>query len=113
MQQQLVWAAGRVGEEDWLLSAQSDTEAFVGSLRKAREFSRRAVASALHADAKETAALWQVNAALRESEFGNPDTARQDALAALALAPGKDVRTLAAIALARSGDTMQSQKIAV
>jgi eukaryotic-like serine/threonine-protein kinase len=32
MQQQLAWAAGRVGEEDWLLSAQSDTEAYFGRL---------------------------------------------------------------------------------
>src|ERR1700687_791086 len=71
MQQQLAWAAGRSGEEDWLLSTQSDTEAYFGRLGKAREFSRRAVDSARRADAKETAALWQVNAALREAEFGN------------------------------------------
>src|ERR1700745_3923752 len=28
MEQQLGWAAGRSGEEDWLLCAQSDTEAY-------------------------------------------------------------------------------------
>jgi eukaryotic-like serine/threonine-protein kinase len=112
MQQQLSWAAGRSGQEDWLLSAQSDTEAYFGRLAKAREFSHRAVDSARRADAKETAALWQVNAAVREAEFGNPSSARQDAMAALALVPGRDVRSVAALALARAGDAAQAQKLA-
>ncbi len=70
MEQQLALAAGRAGEEDWLLSAQSDTEAYFGWLAKAREFSHRALESARRADAKEPAALWHANAALREAEFG-------------------------------------------
>ena len=71
MEQQLAWGAGKPGDEDALLSAQSDTEAYYGRLSKARDFSRRAVDSAVRADSKETAALWQVNAALREAELGN------------------------------------------
>jgi hypothetical protein len=85
MRQQLAWAAGRSSEEDWLLSTQSDTEAYLGRLTKAQEFSRLAVQSALHADAKETAALWQANAALREAEFGNASSARQNAMVALGM----------------------------
>jgi tetratricopeptide (TPR) repeat protein len=112
MQQQSAWAAGRSGEEDWLLSAESDTEAYFGRLAKARDFSLRAVDSARHADAKETAALWQANAALREAEFGNPSSARQSALAAVALVPGRDVKSVAALALARAGDAAQAQKLA-
>lgn len=112
MRQQLAWAAGRSGEEDWLLSTQSDTEAYFGRLGNAREFSRRAADSALRADAKETAALWQANAALREAEFGNPGPARQNAMAALAVAPGRDVKSVAALALARAGDSAHAQKIA-
>jgi serine/threonine protein kinase len=112
MQQQLDWAVGRSGEEDWLLSAQSDTGAYFGQLGKARNFSQRAIESAKRADAKETAALWQVNAALREAEFGNLGSARQNALAALALAPGIDIRSVAALALARAGDAAQAQKLA-
>jgi serine/threonine protein kinase len=114
MQQQLDWAAGRSGEEDWLLSAQSDTGAYFGQLGKARDFSQRAIESAKRADAKETAALWQVNAALREAEFGNLGSARQNALAALALAPapGRDIRSVAALALARAGEAAQAQKLA-
>jgi tRNA A-37 threonylcarbamoyl transferase component Bud32/predicted Zn-dependent protease len=112
MQQQLASAAGRPGEEDWLLSTQSDTEAYFGRLTKAREFSQRAVESARRADAKETAALWLANAALREAEFGNVSSARQQAMQAMALVPGRDVTCLAALALARVGDTEQAQKLA-
>jgi predicted Zn-dependent protease len=112
MQQQLTWAAGRPGEEDWLLSAQSDTEAYFGRLAMAREFSRRAMESAVGADAKESAGLWQANAALREAEFGNASSARQDAIAALALIPGKDVRCVAALAMARAAENAQAQKLA-
>jgi eukaryotic-like serine/threonine-protein kinase len=112
MQQQLAWAAGRSGEEDWLLSAQSDTEAYFGRLAKAREFSQRAIDSAVHADAKETAALWQVNAALREAEFGDAGSARHDAVAALALAPGRDIRSVAALSLARVGDAAEAKRLA-
>jgi tetratricopeptide (TPR) repeat protein len=112
MQQQMTWALGRAGEEDWLLSAQSDTEAYFGRLAKAREFSQRAIESAKRADARETAALWQVNAALREAEFGNVSSARQNAMAAVALVPGRDIQTLVALALARAGDAAQAQKLA-
>ena len=104
MQQQVAWGAGKPGNEDRMLSAQSDAEAFYGRLSKARVFSRRAVDSAVRADSKETAALWQVNAALREAELGDTASAKQGVTAALALSPGRDVRVVAALALARMGD---------
>lgn len=105
-------AADKPGEEDLLLSEQSDTEAYYGHLAKAREFSRRAAESARHAGAKETAALWLANDALREAEFGNSASAREHAMAALALARGRGVEALAATALARSGDVAGAQKLA-
>lgn len=111
MQEQLVWVAGRSGEEDWLLSTNSDTHAYFGRLTRAREFTNLAIESAEHADAKETAAFWQVNGAVREAEFGNLAIARQNALAALGLAPGRDVTCLAALAFARAGDVARSQKL--
>jgi len=109
MAQQLAWGAGKPGAEDPLLSAQSDTEGYYGRLTKARDYSRRAVDSAVRADSKETAALWQVNAAVREAEFGNVAAAKQDVSAALALAPGRDVKVLSALALARVGDTARAK----
>jgi tetratricopeptide (TPR) repeat protein len=111
MERQVAWAAGKPGSEDLLLSFQSDTEAYYGRLVKARDFSRRAVDSAVRDDSKETAALWQVNSALREAEFGNRAAAKQDVAAALALAPGRDVKLLAALALARIGETTPAKAI--
>ena len=39
MEQQVAWAAGRLGKEDLLLSLQSDTEAYAGHVEKARGLS--------------------------------------------------------------------------
>jgi tetratricopeptide (TPR) repeat protein len=111
MEQQVTWREGEPGEKDWMLSTQSDTEAYYGRLGKAREFSQRAVESARRADAPETAALWAVNAALREAEFGNAAPARQAAAAAIALAPGRDIKVLAALALARAGEAGQARAL--
>ncbi len=111
MARQLAWAAGKPGSEDLLLSFQSDSEAYYGRLVKARDFSRRAVDSAVRDDSKETGALWQVNAALREAEFGNTAAAKQGVGAALALAPGRDVRMLAALTLARIGEGARAKVI--
>ena len=62
-------------------------------------------------DSKETAALWQVNAALREAEFGNTAAAKQGVAAALALAPGRDVKLFAALTLARIGEAARAKAI--
>jgi tetratricopeptide (TPR) repeat protein len=111
MEQQVAWGAGKPGDEDLLLSTQSDSYAYYGRLGQARDFSRRAVDSAVRSDSKETAALWQVNAALREAEFGNAAEARQGVAAALALAPGRDVKVFAALTLARIGETARAKAL--
>ena len=103
MARQVESAAGKQGAKDLLLSAQSDTEAFYGHLEKARELSERAVGSASRNDLRETAALWQMNSALREAEFGNLERARQVVKAGLTMAQTRHVKTLAALALACSG----------
>ena len=54
-----------------MLSGQADTYAYHGRLVQARDYSRRAVESAVLGGSKETAALWRVTAGLREAEFGN------------------------------------------
>jgi eukaryotic-like serine/threonine-protein kinase len=111
MAQHSAWAAGKPGAEDPLLSAQADTEAYCGRLTKARDLTRRAVDSAVRSDSKESAAFWQVNAALREAEFGNSGPAKQGVESALALGPGRDVRILASLALARAGDAMRAKTL--
>jgi eukaryotic-like serine/threonine-protein kinase len=112
MDREVAWASGKPGVEDALLSFQSDTEAYYGQMTQARDSSRRAVDAAVRSDAKESAAMWQVNEALREAEFGNMALARQDVAGALKLAPGRDVKLLAALALARTGETAQAKALA-
>jgi eukaryotic-like serine/threonine-protein kinase len=111
MERQVAWAAGKPGTEDFLLSVQSDTEAYYGRLTSARDFSRRAVDAAVRNNSKETAAIWQVNAAMREAEFGNLAAGKQDIAAALTLSSGRDVKMLAALALARTGETTRAKAI--
>jgi len=113
MKQQADWAIGKPGAEELMLSFESDTEAWSGKLGKARELSRQAVESARRSDEKEPAALWQTNAALREALFGNADAARQNAAAAVALAPGShDAEAQAALAYALAGDAAHAQSLA-
>jgi len=111
MERQVQWAAGRPGEEDQMLSNHADTQAYFGRLEKARDLARRASDSAVRSDAKETGAQWLAFQALREAELGNVAAARQAVARALALAPGRDVKVLAALALARTGETSQSRTI--
>ena len=105
-------AMGKPGIEDFMLATQADTEAWYGKLKNASELTRQAMDSAEHNDAKETAAAYQVAAALREVESGNREQARADANAALKLAPNRDVREMAAVVLALAGDTAAAEKLA-
>jgi eukaryotic-like serine/threonine-protein kinase len=105
-------AMGKPGTEDRLLASEADTEGWYGKLKNAHELTRRAIDSAEHNDAIETAASYQAEAALRDVETGNWEQARAEANAALKLAPNRDVRTVAALVLARTGDARAAQKLA-
>jgi tetratricopeptide (TPR) repeat protein len=85
MQEQLNWAKGKPGIENWFLNLESSTQAYYGRLGKGREFMRPAVAAAIRDDARETAALFQAAIAMVEAEFGHEARARQAAQTALAL----------------------------
>jgi eukaryotic-like serine/threonine-protein kinase len=112
MQRQLGLVSSQSGLEDFLLSIQSDTEAYAGHFDNARKLSRQAADSARRNDKKETAAEWLLNAALREAEIGAPQEARALVSDAMSLASSRDVRVLAALALARSGDVTRAQNMA-
>ena len=92
-----------------LLGYEADTTAYSGRLGQAREFSRRAVASAEREEEKETAAAYEAEAALREGLFGNAAEARKSAAATLALSNGNYA---AALALALAGDAARAQTLA-
>ena len=112
MRRQVIWANGKAGIEDIILARQADTEAFHGRLGEAREFSRRAIESAQRArEERNCGVVESVYAALREGELGNWHAARQGAAVALALAPTREVLTVATLILARSGDASRAQKM--
>ncbi len=99
------------GIEDLLLASQADTEGWYGRLKNAHEFTVQATDSAQRNDAKESAAAYQAAAALRDVESGNRELARAEAKAALKLAQNRYVEAVAALALARLGDTDGTEKL--
>ncbi|MGA2630060.1 MAG: tetratricopeptide repeat protein [Terriglobia bacterium] len=110
---QLVSAAmGKPGAEDLMLATHADTEGWYGKLKNAHDLTARAMKAAQRNDAQESAAAYQAAAALREVESGYREQARAEANAAVKLAPNRDVRAIAALALARAGDTGGAEKLA-
>jgi eukaryotic-like serine/threonine-protein kinase len=114
MAQQVALGKGNPGLENRLLGNEADTAAYFGRLEKARDFSRRAVASAERAEEKEAAAGYEADAALREALFGNEREARQMADAALRLSTGtgKDVQYGTGLAFASAGDATRTRTLA-
>jgi tetratricopeptide (TPR) repeat protein/tRNA A-37 threonylcarbamoyl transferase component Bud32 len=98
----------------WVTAAEADTAAYSGHLRKAREFSRRAIAAAEREGENATAAYYETTAALREAVFGNEAEARLRAASVLGTPAGRDeqVRYGAALAMALAGDISRTQAIA-
>jgi tetratricopeptide (TPR) repeat protein len=74
---------------------------------------KQSVGSAIRADSKESAAIWQENAALSEAAFGNAMEAKQTAAKGLTLAPkSRGVESEAALAFAMAGDTARAESLA-
>jgi len=112
MEEQLKWFAGKP-EENSGLSLASDTEAYAGHVRKARQLSKQSVDSAIRADSKETGAIWQEIAAQREAAFGNATDAKQEAAQGLKLYPtSQGVEVEAALAFAMADDTTRAESLA-
>jgi tetratricopeptide (TPR) repeat protein len=112
MARQVAWMEGKPGVEDVVLYYEAETAAYSGQLRKARELSRRAVASAERGEQKETAASYDAGAAMREALFGNAAEARHRVAAALELSTGRDVQYGAALTLALAGDSVRALALA-
>ena len=112
MEEQQHWFTGKPEENDGL-SLASDTEAYAGHLRKARELTQRAIDSAIRADSKETGAIWQGIAAQREAAFGNATDAKQEAAQGLRLYPAsRAVEVEATLAFAMVGDAARAEPLA-
>jgi eukaryotic-like serine/threonine-protein kinase len=113
MEEQQQWYAARSEYENFGLALASHSEAYAGHLGKAKELAMRAADSAVRADNKENAALWQVDAALQQTAYGYAAEARQTATEALQRAPtsqGVEIET--ALAFAMAGDTTRTESLA-
>jgi serine/threonine protein kinase/tetratricopeptide (TPR) repeat protein len=109
MTAQAAWFKDKPEVENEMLGLQAETEAYFGRLRSARELTRKAVESAVRADNKAAASLWQLAGAWREGLYGEPG-AREQALYAISLAPeNSDTRQFGALVLALVGDVERAQ----
>jgi hypothetical protein len=109
---QLAASAKGTPSEEAMLGAQADTEAWYGRMRNARQLTQQAIEAAQTAGAQEQAAGHQAWEALFECDLGNSARSRANAEAALKLAPNRDVREMAALVLATTGDTAAAEKLA-
>jgi tetratricopeptide (TPR) repeat protein len=113
MQKQVAVTLGKAGDEEQIVSSHSDTEAYHGRLKQARDYSQRAAEAAKRGGTTEVAGEWIVNSGFREAEFGNFSEARHAAASAIQLARhSRYVPAIAALVLARSGDVAQAQQLA-
>ena len=113
MEEQAAWFRSQPDSEHFGLALESDTEAYSGHLKKARDLTKQAIESAVRNDSKENAAIWQDNQALREAAFGNLAEARSNAEAALRLEPGsQSVQLEAALAYAMAGESARAESLA-
>jgi eukaryotic-like serine/threonine-protein kinase len=108
------WFAAQPGLAGIGLALDSDTAAYAGRLVKAQEITGQAVDSAVHADSKESGAIWWENAALREAAFGETEEARRAAETGWKLYPdSRGVAAETALAYAMAGDSAQAESLVV
>jgi tetratricopeptide (TPR) repeat protein len=104
MSEQAGWFADRPEVQNEMLALEAETESYAGHLNKARELTHRAVDSAVRADNKASASIWQLEGVIREEIFGEPD-GREQAIAAMNIAPNSpEAQEFGALVLAGSGD---------
>jgi tetratricopeptide (TPR) repeat protein len=111
MRRQLSLSASAPEANETLEIYQAQAAAARGQMNEARRHVREAAGMAASSQEYPRAAIWRAMEALFEAEFaGRRQTAAQ-VQAALRLSGDNDVRMLAALALARSGDVNSARKI--
>ncbi len=104
--QQLDWSSGKPDEYvalDW----QTQTSAFAGQNKLAQDFSHRSIDLAVRSDAKELAARYAAEEALRSAVFGQCQQTKTDAAQALTFERNIVSLTRSAVALALCGESAQ------
>ncbi|HEX8818079.1 MAG TPA: protein kinase [Terriglobales bacterium] len=113
MAEQLHWFAEHDDYQSQGVSLASDTEAYAGHVKKARELNRESVNSSIKSDDKESAAINLASFALQRAAYGDPGEARKLAEEALKLDPSSPGTMIeAALTYAMQGDKNRSEPIA-
>jgi serine/threonine protein kinase/tetratricopeptide (TPR) repeat protein len=110
--QRIVSATAGTASYDYALGNQAQTEAYYGRFDNANDFARRAMVVAEQSDAKDRAALRQVQLALAQAEAGLSKQAHDNAKEALKRTNDRDIRSMAALTLALAGDTSTAESVA-
>ncbi len=105
-------AKGKPGAGHMVENVEALALARSGRLQAARRSSSRAMDVALKEGDREVSATYQAARAVWEALYGNAVEGKKNAMAALALSNGRDVEYAGALALALSGDSSQSQRLA-
>jgi len=111
MERVAVLARGKPGVDDWMSNSEGFVLAYSGHLEAARKMSQLAADLARKNERRDTEALYEADAAVREALFGNVSTARQTAVEAIELSKSRDVAFGAGIVLALSGDSSRSRAV--
>jgi DNA-binding winged helix-turn-helix (wHTH) protein/tetratricopeptide (TPR) repeat protein len=111
MQREAALARKRPGTDDWMSNSEGFVLAYSGHLEGARKMSQLAADLARKTERRDTEALYEADAAVREALFGNVSTARHRAGDALELSKSRGVAYGAGFALALSGDSSRSQAL--
>jgi tetratricopeptide (TPR) repeat protein len=111
MEREAALARGRRGTDDWMSNSEGFVLAYSGHMEAARKMSQLATDLARKTERRDTQALYEADAAVREALFGNASTARQRTVDALELSKSRDVAYGVGFALALSGDSSRSQAL--
>src|SRR5262249_19351972 len=110
--QKAVKASEGTDFEEQTVSIDADSEARIGHLKRADQLSTHVVDLCQKKRHPEEGAEYQLNVALRKAEFGDSRESTMLAEQSLRLAPTRDVKILAAIALARAGHAQEAEQLA-
>jgi len=112
MERQAAAASLEAAPTEKTLIYRAQTEACRGHLAAMHRLVGQAVELATTRRERERAAIWQAYGALYDAELGDRDEARREARSALRLSNGRNPMILAAVALARAGDSQQARSLA-
>lgn len=110
MQQQLTWASGRL-DAYMALDWQTSTAAFLGQWRRSQDFSRRSIDLALRSDAKEVAARYLAEGALRGAALGRCAEAKAALAQSMTVEHNRVSQARLALALALCGEVSQAESL--